>query len=143
MDQYQQYIHKSRYARYMDDEQRREEWEETINRYVSFFTERNQIDDIMAEELYNAIFEQKVMPSMRCMMTAGAALKRDNVAAFNCSYLPIDSPRSFDELMYILMCGTGVGFSVERDYVNQLPVCLLYTSPSPRDRQKSRMPSSA
>ena len=122
MDQYQQYIHKSRYARYMDDEQRREEWEETINRYVSFFTERNQIDDIMAEELYNAIFEQKVMPSMRCMMTAGAALKRDNVAAFNCSYLPIDSPRSFDELMYILMCGTGVGFSVERDYVNQLPV---------------------
>jgi ribonucleoside-triphosphate reductase len=122
MDQYQQYIHKSRYARYMDDEQRREEWEETINRYVSFFTERNQIDDMMAEELYNAIFEQKVMPSMRCMMTAGAALKRDNVAAFNCSYLPIDSPRSFDELMYILMCGTGVGFSVERDYVNQLPV---------------------
>ena len=122
MDQYQQYIHKSRYARYMDDEQRREEWEETINRYVSFFTERNQIDDIMAEELYNAIYDQKVMPSMRCMMTAGTALKRDNVAAFNCSYLPIDSPRSFDELMYILMCGTGVGFSVERDYVNQLPV---------------------
>jgi ribonucleoside-diphosphate reductase alpha chain len=99
----------------MDDEQRREEWEETINRYVSFFTERNQIDDTVAEELYNAIFEQKVMPSMRCMMTAGAALKRDNVAAFNCSYLPIDSPRSFDELMYILMCGTGVGFSVERE----------------------------
>ena len=122
MDQYQQYIHKSRYARYMDDEQRREEWEETINRYVSFFTERNQIDDTVAEELYNAIYDQKVMPSMRCIMTAGAALKRDNVAAFNCSYLPIDSPRSFDELMYILMCGTGVGFSVERDYVNQLPV---------------------
>ena len=122
MDQYQQYIHKSRYARYMDDEQRREEWEETINRYVSFFTERNQIDDTVAEELYNAIYDQKVMPSMRCMMTAGTALKRDNVAAFNCSYLPIDSPRSFDELMYILMCGTGVGFSVERDYVNQLPV---------------------
>ena len=122
MDQYQQYIHKSRYARYLDDEQRREEWGETINRYVSFFTERNQIDDTVAEELYNAIYDQKVMPSMRCMMTAGTALKRDNVAAFNCSYLPIDSPRSFDELMYILMCGTGVGFSVERDYVNQLPV---------------------
>ena len=122
MDQYQQYIHKSRYARYMDAEKRREEWEETINRYVSFFTERNQIDDTMAEELYNAIYDQKVMPSMRCMMAAGTALKRDNVAAFNCSYLPIDSPRSFDELMYILMCGTGVGFSVERDYVNQLPV---------------------
>jgi ribonucleoside-triphosphate reductase (thioredoxin) len=122
MDQYQQYIHKSRYARYLDDEQRREEWGETINRYVSFFTERNQIDDTVAEELYNAIYDQKVMPSMRCIMTAGTALKRDNVAAFNCSYLPIDSPRSFDELMYILMCGTGVGFSVERDYVNQLPV---------------------
>ena len=106
----------------MDAEKRREEWEETINRYVSFFTERNQIDDTMAEELYNAIYDQKVMPSMRCMMAAGTALKRDNVAAFNCSYLPIDSPRSFDELMYILMCGTGVGFSVERDYVNQLPV---------------------
>jgi ribonucleoside-diphosphate reductase alpha chain len=122
MDQYQQYIHKSRYARYLDDEGRRETWDETVNRYVSFFTERNQIDEIMAEDLFNAIRDMQVMPSMRCIMTAGAALKRDNVAAFNCSYLPIDSPRSFDELMYILMCGTGVGFSVERDYVNQLPV---------------------
>ena len=121
MDQYQEYIHKSRYARYLDDEQRREGWEETVNRYVSFFTDRKQIDDTMAEELYNVIYDQKVMPSMRCLMTAGAALDRDNVAAFNCSYLPIDSPRSFDELMYILLCGTGVGFSVERDYVNQLP----------------------
>ena len=122
MDQYQEYIHKSRYARYLDEEQRREDWEETVNRYVSFFTEREQITDTEAEELYNAISSQKVMPSMRCVMTAGTALKRDNVAAFNCSYLPIDSPRSFDELMYILLNGTGVGFSVERDYVNQLPV---------------------
>ena len=110
MDQYQEYIHKSRYARYLDEEQRREDWEETVNRYVSFFTEREQITDTEAEELYNAISSQKVMPSMRCVMTAGTALKRDNVAAFNCSYLPIDSPRSFDELMYILLNGTGVGF---------------------------------
>jgi ribonucleoside-triphosphate reductase len=122
MDQYQQYIHKSRYARYLDDEGRRETWDETVNRYIDFFVERGSIDQGQAFELFNAIRDMQVMPSMRCIMTAGAALKRDNVAAFNCSYLPIDSPRSFDELMYILMCGTGVGFSVERDYVNQLPV---------------------
>ena len=122
MDQYQQYIHKSRYARYLDDEGRRETWDETVNRYIDFFVERGSIDQGQAFELFNAIRDMRVMPSMRCIMTAGAALKRDNVAAFNCSYLPIDSPRSFDELMYILMCGTGVGFSVERDYVNQLPV---------------------
>ena len=121
MDQYQQYIHKSRYARYMDEEKRREEWGETVNRYLAFFVERNQLGDSEAEELFESITKQEVMPSMRCMMTAGAALHRDNVAGFNCSYLPIDSPRSFDELMYILLCGTGVGFSVERDYVNSLP----------------------
>ena len=114
MDQYQQYIHKSRYARYLDEEQRREEWGETVNRYLSFFVERKQISDDDALNLYNSIYNQEVMPSMRCMMTAGPALHRDNVAGFNCSYLPIDSPRSFDELMYILLCGTGVGFSVER-----------------------------
>ena len=121
MDQYQQYIHKSRYARYLDEEQRREEWGETINRYLAFFVERNQLGASEAEKLFNSIEAQEVMPSMRCMMTAGPALHRDNVAGFNCSYLPIDSPRSFDELMYILLCGTGVGFSVERDYVNKLP----------------------
>src|SRR6056300_1230222 len=121
MDQYQEYIHKSRYARYLDEEQRREDWEETVNRYVSFFVERNQLGASEAEDLFNAIADQEVMPSMRCMMTAGPALHRDNVAGFNCSYLPIDSPRSFDELMYILLCGTGVGFSVERDYVSKLP----------------------
>lgn len=122
MDQYQEYIHKSRYARYIDSEQRRETWEETVNRYLDFFIERKQINNIEAAELFDAIHDHKVMPSMRCLMTAGEALKRDNVAGFNCSYLPIDSPRSFDELMYILLCGTGVGFSVERDYVQQLPV---------------------
>jgi len=122
MDQYQEYIHKSRYARYLDTEQRRETWEETVNRYLDFFIDRKQIDELDAAELFNAISSHQVMPSMRCLMTAGEALKRDNVAGFNCSYLPIDSPRSFDELMYVLLCGTGVGFSVERDYVDQLPV---------------------
>jgi len=120
MDQYQQYIHKSRYARYLDDENRRETWEETVMRYVSFWGNMLSTED--KGELYTAILNMEVMPSMRCMMTAGPALARDNVAGFNCSYLPIDSPRSFDELMYILLNGTGVGFSVERDYVNQLPV---------------------
>lgn len=119
MDQYQQYIHKSRYARYLDDENRRETWEETVMRYISFWG--NELNTEDRGELYTAILNMEVMPSMRCMMTAGPALARDNVAGFNCSYLPIDSPRSFDELMYILLNGTGVGFSVERDYVNQLP----------------------
>ena len=119
MDQYQQYIHKSRYARYLDEENRRETWEETVMRYVSFWGNELSTED--KGELYTAILNMEVMPSMRCMMTAGPALARDNVAGFNCSYLPIDSPRSFDELMYILLNGTGVGFSVERDYVNQLP----------------------
>jgi ribonucleoside-triphosphate reductase len=122
MDQYQQYIHKSRYARYLDSEQRRETWDETIDRYLQFFIDREQINNNEAQLLKKSITTQEVMPSMRCLMTAGVALERDNVAGFNCSYLPIDSPRSFDELMYILLCGTGVGFSVERDYVNQLPV---------------------
>ena len=122
MDQYQQYIHKSRYARYLDSEQRRETWDETIDRYLQFFIDREQINNNEAQLLKKSITAQELMPSMRCLMTAGIALERDNVAGFNCSYLPIDSPRSFDELMYILLCGTGVGFSVERDYVNQLPV---------------------
>ena len=121
MDKYQQFIHKSRYARWMKEEGRRETWEETVQRYVDFWTKRGQIDSKVAVKLYNGIHSQKVMPSMRCMMTAGEALDKDNVAGFNCSYLAIDSPRSFDELMYVLMCGTGVGFSVERNYINKLP----------------------
>ena len=121
MDQYQSFIHKSRYARWLEDEGRRETWEETCRRYVNFFKEREQLDDESGEEIYNAIHALEVMPSMRCMMTAGEALKRDNVAGFNCSYLHIDHPRAFDELMYVLMCGTGVGFSVERNFINKLP----------------------
>ena len=122
MDKYQQFIHKSRYARWLSAEGRRETWEETVQRYVDFWTKRGQIDRKTADKLYNAIHSLKVMPSMRCMMTAGEALDKDNVAGFNCSYLAIDSPRSFDELMYVLMCGTGVGFSVERAFINKLPV---------------------
>jgi len=121
VDQYQSFIHKSRYARWISEEGRRETWEETVNRYVKFWMDRKQIDRKTAKRLYDAVHDLKVMPSMRCMMTAGVALDKDNVAGFNCSYLHIDSPRSFDELMYVLMCGTGVGFSVERNYINKLP----------------------
>ena len=121
MDQYQQFIHKSRYARWLPEEGRRERWDETVNRYVDFWKDRGQIDEKTALKLFNAIFNLEVMPSMRCLMTAGEALDKDNVAGFNCSYLHIDSPRSFDELMYVLMCGTGVGFSVERAFINKLP----------------------
>ena len=122
MDQYQSFIHKSRYARWLPEEGRRETWDETVNRYVDFWVDRKQIDKKTALRLFNAIHNLEVMPSMRCMMTAGVALDKDNVAGFNCSYLHIDSPRSFDELMYVLMCGTGVGFSVERNFINKLPV---------------------
>ena len=121
MDQYQQFIHKSRYARWIPEKNRRESWHETVNRYVDFWKDRGQIDEKTALKLFNAIHNLEVMPSMRCMMTAGVALDKDNVAGYNCSYLHIDSPRSFDELMYVLMCGTGVGFSVERNYINKLP----------------------
>ena len=121
MDQYQEFIHKSRYARWLPEEKRRESWEETVARYVKFWVDRKQINESEAERLYKAIHDLDVMPSMRCVMTAGEALDRDNVAGFNCSYLHIDSPRSFDELMYVLMCGTGVGFSVERNFINKLP----------------------
>ena len=121
MDQYQSFIHKSRYARWLESEGRRETWEETVQRYVDFFKEREQLNDEEGQEIFDAIQAMEVMPSMRCMMTAGEALKRDNVAGFNCSYLHIDHPRAFDELMYVLMCGTGVGFSVERNFITKLP----------------------
>ena len=121
MNQYQEFIHKSRYARWMPEEKRRETWSETVQRYVDFWVQRGQIDDDVSKKLYKAIHDMEVMPSMRCMMTAGQALDKDNVAGFNCSYLHIDHPRAFDELMYVLMCGTGVGFSVERNFINKLP----------------------
>ena len=125
---YQQFIHKSRYARWIDGEQRRENWGETVDRYVSFMLEQVKgkcnvdLPTSVREEIEEGILSLKVMPSMRAMMTAGPALARDNVCGYNCSYIPVDSPRAFDECMYILMCGTGVGFSVERENVDKLPV---------------------
>lgn len=120
---YQDFIHISRYARYNDILGRRETWEETVDRYISFFKARTSkgTRSIPWDELRSAIINLEVMPSMRALMTAGAALEKDNVAGFNCSYVAIDQPKAFDEIMYILMCGTGVGFSVESRYVNKLP----------------------
>jgi ribonucleoside-triphosphate reductase len=125
---YQQFIHKSRYARWIEDEQRRENWDETVSRYISFMDSYvhdkhgYKLDSSLKNELEEAILNLRVMPSMRAMMTAGDALDRDAVCGYNCSYIPVDSPRAFDECMYILMCGTGVGFSVERENVDKLPV---------------------
>lgn len=105
MDEYQSFIALSRYARWLPKEGRRETFEETVDRYISFFVERKQLKKKEAKELRNAMLALEVMPSMRCLMTAGKALERDNVAGFNCAYLAVDHPRAFDELMYILMCG--------------------------------------
>ena len=119
MEEYSKYIASSRYARWLDLEGRREAWPETVQRYIDSWGKA--LKPLEQSELRIAIEELHVMPSMRCLMTAGEALERDNVAGFNCSYLPIDSPRAFDELMYILLCGTGVGFSVERQYIVKMP----------------------
>jgi len=118
MNDYQTYIHKSRYARWRDDLGRREAWEETVDRYCDFFHDKLDVD---RAEIRDAIIDLEVMPSMRCLMTAGEALERDNVAGYNCSYLAVDNIKAFDEAMFILMNGTGVGFSVERQYVQKLP----------------------
>jgi ribonucleoside-diphosphate reductase alpha chain len=118
--QYQEYIHLSRYARYDDEKGRRETWDETVTRYCTFFKEK--FPDLFPYDLiHRAILELDVMPSMRALMCAGPALERDNVAGYNCSYLPMDNIRSFDEGLYILMCGTGEGFSVEESNVKRLP----------------------
>ena len=127
MGSYEQYIAKSRYARYLDKEQRREDWPETVARYFDFMTEHLKknndytLNDTMRKELESAVVNMEVMPSMRSLMTAGKALERDNTAGYNCSYLPIDDVKAFDEAMYILLCGTGVGFSVERQSIQKLP----------------------
>ena len=125
--EYQSFIHMSRYSRWLEEEGRRETWTETVGRLIVYF--KNQIDvnykgiikDKEWKELEEAILSLQVMPSMRALMTAGGALDRENVAAYNCSYIPIDSPKAFDEVLYILMNGTGVGFSVERQYADKLP----------------------
>lgn len=125
--EYQQYIHLSRYSRYRYEDKRRETWEETVDRYFEFFKEHlKEMCDFnltpkIIEQLKESVINLKVMPSMRCLMTAGEALKRENVAGYNCSYIAVDSLRAFDELLYVLMNGTGVGFSVERQFVAELP----------------------
>ena len=121
MGVYESFIHKSRYARYLLEEGRRETWEETVLRYVNFWKDKGMINDKEGIEIANAIENLEVMPSMRSLMTAGPALDRDNMAGFNCSYIAVDHIRVFDEILYVLMCGTGVGFSVERQSVSKLP----------------------
>ena len=124
---YQKYIHTSRYSRWINEAQRRETWDETVTRYfdymVSRLKEKNNFDLDVAtrNKLQTAVLNLDIMPSMRLLMTAGTAVERCNVAAYNCAYLPIDSPRAFDEVLYILMNGTGVGFSVERECITKLP----------------------
>ena len=125
--EYQSFIHMSRYSRWLEEKGRRETWTETAGRLISYF--KNHIDTNYKgvlknkewNELEEGILSLQVMPSMRALMTAGGALDRENVAAYNCSYIPIDSPKAFDEVLYILMNGTGVGFSVERQYADKLP----------------------
>ena len=123
---YQEFIHLSRYARWNEDTGRRETWQQTVARYFDFMQEhlkKNNDTDIsdIRPQLEQAVLNLDIMPSMRALMSAGTALERDNVAGFNCSYVAVDTPRAFDETLYILMCGTGVGFSVERQYINKLP----------------------
>ena len=124
MDQYQEYIAASRYARFVDDKQRRETWAETVDRYVDYIFSRTpaiQGKTELRNEIFDAIHNLDLMPSMRAMMTAGKSADRDNTCVYNCSYLPVDDPKSFDEAMFILLCGTGVGFSVESKYISNLP----------------------
>ena len=126
--QYQQFIHLSRYSRWLPEEGRRETWSETIERYFDFFTDHLKemcdynLDNKTRKELEEAVLDIKVMPSMRCLMTAGEALKRENIAGYNCSYVAVDRVAAFDEILYVLMNGTGVGFSVERQFTAKLPI---------------------
>lgn len=117
-----QYIHKSRYAKFLPELGRREDWNETVGRYVDYMFERTpKLPKDIKKDIFNAISGQHIMPSMRAMMTSGKAADRDNTCIYNCSYLPVDDVKSFDEAMFILLCGTGVGFSVEAKYTNKLP----------------------
>ena len=124
---YQEFIHLSRYSRWLPKEKRRETWSETVARYFDFFEThlkencKYTLDKDMRHKLEDAVLTLKVMPSMRCLMTAGEALKRENIAGYNCSYISVDRPQAFDEILYVLMNGTGVGFSVERQFVSNLP----------------------
>ena len=129
MTPYQTYIAKSRYSRFLDDKQRREHWPETVERYFNFMEKHLKekmnydLNPVLREELQNAVTNLEVMPSMRSIMTAGEALERQNIAGYNCSYLPIDDPKAFDEAMYILLCGTGVALAWR---ANMLTNCLRF-----------------
>ena len=133
---YQEFIHLSRYSRWLPSEGRRETWNETVTRYFDFFTEHVKemceydITDKTRNELEVAVLGQRVMPSMRCLMTAGEALKRENIAGYNCSYVAVSRIQAFDEILYVLMNGTGVGFSVERQFVAELPTVAEEFHPS-------------
>ncbi len=120
MNDYQTFIHKSRYARYLPEFKRRETWEETVTRYCNYWSEKYP-NRFPYDEVYAAIYDMDVMPSMRAFMTAGPALDKDHMAGYNCAFVAIDDVRAFDEALYILMCGTGVGFSVERQFITHLP----------------------
>lgn len=127
---YEEFIYKSRYARWLEKENRRENWGETVDRLVKYYEKQIGEDTFALDEVATAIYNLEVMPSMRALMTAGPALDRCHVPAYNCAYLPVDSLRSFDEAMYILMCGTGVGYSVESKYVEQLPRIAEHLEPT-------------
>ena len=125
---YQEFIHLSRYSRWLPDKERRETWTETVSRYFTFFDEhlysihKFKLPKELRKELEESVLSLKVMPSMRCLMTAGEALKRENISGYNCSYIAVNRPQAFDEILYVLMNGTGVGFSVEAEHVNHLPL---------------------
>ena len=133
---YQDFIHLSRYSRWIESENRRETWNETVSRYFNFFrnhlkqNQNYELDPALEKELFDAVLNLEIMPSMRALMTAGEALERDNTAGYNCSYVAVNRVRAFDEILYILMCGTGVGFSVERQYVEKLPTIAEQFTPS-------------
>lgn len=125
----QAYVHRSRYARWRDEDGRRETWEETVTRYCDFFKARFP-ETFPYDQVKEAILNLHIVPSMRALMTAGQALERDELAGYNCSFVPIDHPRAFDEILFILCCGTGVGFSVEASLVEQLPAVAEVLHPT-------------
>ena len=122
LDGYQSFIHQSRYARWMPEKGRRENWNETESRYFNYWIDKELLTTEQAKDLQKQVIDLEVMPSMRALMTAGPALDKDDVAAYNCSYIAVDRPSAFRNIMYILMCGTGVGFSVERHCIEKLPM---------------------
>jgi ribonucleoside-diphosphate reductase alpha chain len=127
MSLYQQVIFKTRYARWVEEEGRRENWDETVKRYCDYFEDHlkekhsHKIPRKVLKEVYDSIYNLEVMPSMRTLMTSGKALESAEVANYNCAFLVVDAVRAFSEHMYVLMCGAGSGFSVERRFTEKLP----------------------